>query len=112
MGKRRIIILLCLAYAGINLARLGVQEARLLKQSWFMMREQATADAKSTTLRQQIADARSYRGAERQARLKLVLAKPGEIPVILREGAKPRIIWYPVAVEPAATGSVGGGTLH
>lgn len=90
----RVVLLACLAYAGLNLARLGIQEVRLARQHWFLAREQQAVDAKRTSLQKQVAEARSYRGTEYLARKKLVMAKPDEIPVVYLKGAVPRIVHF------------------
>jgi cell division protein FtsB len=88
----RALLLLCLAWAGVNLARFAVQEARLLRQHKILADEQRLVDAKRSSLKAQVAEARSYRGAEYVARKTLVMARPDEIPVLFTKGATGRIV--------------------
>lgn len=101
----RVVLLACLAYAGLNLARLAVQEARLARQHWILAQEQKAVDAKRSSLHKQVAEARSYRGTEYLARKRLVMAKPDEIPVVYLKGASPRIVHFRDEPKPAPAAS-------
>lgn len=88
------VLLACLVYTGLNLARLAIQELRLVRQHWILAQEQRAVDAKRAALHRQVAEARSYRGTEYLARKVLVMARPDEIPVVYLKGASPRIVHF------------------
>ena len=90
----RVVLLACLAYAGLNLARMGAQELRLTRQHLILAQEQKAVDEKRVLLHKQVAEARSYKGTEHLARKVLVMAKPDEIPVVFLKGAVPRIVHF------------------
>ncbi len=87
-------------YLGLNLARLLIQEGRLLGQGRIVSADRRDQDALSQKLIAEIADARSDQGVEHLARKVLGLARPGEVPVVFLPGGKAQLARVPVPPTP------------
>lgn len=97
------VLFACIAYVGVNVGRLAVQECRLLEEGRIMGKDRVAQDQERRQLLQQIAEARTNDGVEHVARKVLALARPGEVPVVFLAGAQPRLVPYPVPPTPEPT---------
>lgn len=77
----RWLLLGLVVYMGVNLGRLILQEARLLRQGQILRQEQKAVQARAQDVLTEIRLAQSPPGIQRLARERLGFGMPGEIPV-------------------------------